>query len=118
MVINKSTGQPMYLNADGLVTSEAKEGVPVRVDRRDPHKLVAANTSSGVSVSPISESFLISNEQMELLKVGEVEAYRQHVGFTDPATTPAEPMVALWTEFSGGEFKTHEFLIGGESIVV
>ena len=108
----------MYLNANGLVTSEAKEGVPVRIDRKDPHKLVAANTSSGVSVNPVSEAFLISNEQMELLKVGEVEDYRQHIGFTDPASIPAEPMVALWSEFSGGEFKSHEFLIGGENIVV
>ena len=113
LAIQKTSGQPVFLNTEGFVAHAAIDGIPIMVDRKNPFRLKPTGEGSGVAVTALDESYLIPDQRIEGMRTGPVETFRHQAGFTDPVTKPDSLVVALWFEFEGGEYQTHEFIAAG-----
>ena len=118
LAIRKESGRPVNINNEGFLSDYAVSWVNLKIDRKDPFKLVPVDDESSVDVEVIDSSVCIPSDRLEAMKTGPVEQFRHSIGFTDPASIPEGITVAVWLQYRNGAPRLHEFILGGDNLSV
>ena len=118
VVMDKDTGQLVFLNREGYIPNSAVDGVPLMVNRKNPYHMAPTSLSNGAEVIPLKSSHLLPDQRISRMSTGQIESFRNKIGFTDTEVVPDELTIALWVEYSEGEYKGHEFIVGGPDLAL
>ena len=91
-------------------------GVKVLVDRKDPFNLKNTTPKTGAEVARLDTTHLIPDARIDRMVSGPVENFRVKSGLAEEDLFGDKPTIALWIQFEGREYKTHEFILAGNKI--
>jgi hypothetical protein len=118
LAINKNNGRALVINQEGSSSDLAVEGVPLRVDRKNPFKFTPTTVDNSSEVKILDKSATIPAPRINAMMTGPPESFRHEIGFTDPDYAPTTNVVALWLDYKDGFPRMHEFLVGGPPLEV
>ena len=78
VVIKKGSGEPLIVNQEGLVATEATEGVPLKVSRHDPHKLSMVEIELAGEVEALDPGVRMPTNRLKEMLTGPVECFRMY----------------------------------------
>ena len=116
LVLKKESGQQAYVDANHAVSQQAPENVKIMVDRSNPFKVAPTTEATGSEVKKLGVASTIPDARIQKLVTGSTQAFKAKIGFVDPDLKPTKPTIALWVQFLGNEYRTHEFVLGGPSL--
>ena len=116
VAIRKGSGEPLIINQEGLVATEAAEGVPIKVSRHDPHSLSMVEADMAADVEALDPAVRMPLNRLKEMLTGPVEYFRHGIGFTDKDTKPTKLTAALWLEYREGSPRLHEFILEGNHL--
>ena len=130
--INQYTGRAQIINQEGQLAEAVVEGIPIRVDRKNPYKNGPTHLASSVAVEVLGKPALLAIPRIQTMITGPTESisildlkslltgpseeFRNLIGFTDPVYGPKNPTMAVWLEFRDGFPRMYEFLIRGPQL--
>ena len=117
LAIKEVNGRALVVNQEGATSKVAADGIPLRIDGKNPSKLTTTLLASSAEVKVLPRTALTPSPRIQAMLTGPPEDFQDTIGFTDPTYMPQNTKVAMLLEYKDGSPRLHKFLIGGNIVM-